>query len=179
MTEIYTGQEYDAEFKIKKRMFTVWLIMLAVYIAVSVFILVSFVILPYGTKNTVFITSNVALSTLFWGYSLLFFSTKFYRLRKYVKMLGYLRTGIKENYNGEFLRFESNIEVKEGVEFYTMISKEWNQRKQEFFERKVLIDNEKSKPDIAEGARIRYVTQGNILIKYKVLGTAVAETNEE
>lgn len=172
MTEIYTGHEYDVEYKVKRRMLAFWLILLAIYIAVSVVILVSFVVLPYGTRNTVFITSNVAISTLFWGYSLLFFSTRFYRVRKYVKMLSYLRTGLKENYSGQFLRFDSEIEVREGVEFYKMITKEWNERKQEYFDRKVLIDNEKQHPEIPEGARVRYVTQGNILIKYKVIKNA-------
>ncbi len=171
MTEIYTGKEYDAEFKVKKRMLTVWLIMLSVYAVICVFVTVSFAVLPYGTSKTVFISINIILSSLFWGYSLLFFSNKFYRLRKYVRMLNYLRTGLKESYGGQFLRFEEEIEVKEGVDFYKMITKEWNERKQEYFERKVLIDNEKPKPDIPEGARIRYVTQGNILIKYKIVST--------
>lgn len=175
MTDLYTGQEYEAEYKIKKKMLIIWYIMLAVYLIISVIILISFTSLPYGTKKTVFIYFDIGLSTLFWGYSLFFFNNKYGRIRKYVKMLGYLDTGLKETYDGQFLRFDNTIEVKEGVEFYKMITKEWNEGKQEYFERKVLIDIEKPKPEIAEGLRIRYITQGNILVRYKILRTA----NEE
>ena len=99
------------------------------------------------------------------------YNSKYNRLRKYVNILGYLRIGLKEQYSGQFLRIDEQIEVKDGVDFYKMITKEWNERKQEYFERKVLIDNEKPKPIIPENARVRYITQGNILIKYKVLNS--------
>lgn len=170
MTKLYTGQEYQKEFKTKKTMLIVWLVMLGVYLGLSLFILFVFIDMPYGTRWEPFIISNIALSTLFWGFTLFFHSTKYFRLKRYVKMLGFLQSGIKESYIGQFLRFDDDIEVKEGVEFYKMITKEWNEKKQEYFERKVLIDREIDKPQIPEGSRVKYVTQGNILIKYAVLG---------
>jgi hypothetical protein len=169
MIEIYTGQEYEAELKVKKRLFSIWLTLFIIYAAICITLAVIFSLLPYGTRKTPFITVNIALSSLFWGFSLLFFNTKYYRLRKYVKMLEYLITGLKDNYSGQFLRYDDTVEVKDGVEFYKMITKEWNQRKQEYFERKVLIDKEKPKPQIPENAYVKYVTQGNILIKYKII----------
>lgn len=86
-------------------------------------------------------------------------------------MLEYLNIGIKENHLGQFVRYDDVIDVKDGVEFYKMILKEWNERKQEYYDRKVLIDNEIIKPAINKGDRLKYVTQGNILLKYKILGS--------
>lgn len=169
MTELYTGNEYNTELGRKKRMITVYLIILLIYIIISTAIIISFAILPYGTKNTVFIVGDIAISTIFWGYSFFFFSNKYNRIRKYVKMLGFIQTGLRETYEGNFLRFDDTLEVKDVVDFYTMITKEWNERKQEFFERKVLIDCEKAKPEISIGSRVRYVTQGNILVTFKIL----------
>lgn len=169
MTEIYSGQEYSEEYKVKKRMLRIWFALLAVYIIISVIIIVSFAILPYGTKKTVFITSDIMLSMLFWGFTFFYFNLKYNRIRKYVKILKHIMTGLKEQNSGEYLRIEDTIEVKEGVDFYKMVIKEWNEKKQEYFERKVLIDSQKPKPNIPDGKRVRYITQGNILIKYKVL----------
>jgi hypothetical protein len=171
MTELYTGEEFKREYAAKKKALTIWLILLGVYLAISAAILIAFCLLPYGTLQTPFIVSDIALSTVFWGLTLFFYSTKYYRLKKYVKMLEYLNIGIKENHLGQFVRYDDVIDVKDGVEFYKMILKEWNERKQEYYDRKVLIDNEIIKPAINKGDRLKYVTQGNILLKYKILGS--------
>ncbi|NLK17413.1 MAG: hypothetical protein GX304_02665 [Clostridiales bacterium] len=181
MTELYTGQEYPQHLKLKKKMLNVWLILLGIYIAASVAILLGLVTMPYytrddvisfGEKKNYFIAADVLLSTLFWGFSLFFFINKYIRLSRYVRMLKYLDIGLKEVYEGEFLRFGDVVEVKDGVEFYKMITKEWNERKQEYYERKVLIDREIEKFDICPGDRVKYVTQGNVLIKYKIVRKA-------
>lgn len=181
MTELYTGQEYPQHLKLKKRMLTMWLILLFVYLAVSAVILVGLVTLPFYTNEDVlsfnakrpyFIVGNIALSTLFWGFSLFFFNNKYIRLSRYVRMLKYINIGLKEVYEGQFLRFDEDREIKDGVEFYKMITKEWSERKQEFFERKVLIDREIKKFDISPGDRVKYVTQGNVLIKYRIMKKA-------
>ena len=44
-----------------------------------------------------------------------------------------------------------------------------NKYKNDFFERKVLVFYEKDFPEIPEGANVRYVTQGNVLISYEIL----------
>lgn len=170
MTELYNGLEFQKEYKTKKTMFIVWLVTLGVYLGICAFVLLIYIDMPYGTRWEPFIISNIALSALFWGATLFFYSTKYSRLKRYVKLLGFVQSGIKENSTGQFLRFDDEIEVKEGVEFYKMITKEWNERKQEYFERKVLVDREIKKPDIPEGSRLKYVTQGNILIKYALIG---------
>ncbi|MDD4003185.1 MAG: hypothetical protein PHE12_03230 [Clostridia bacterium] len=170
MTELYTGEELLRERALKKKMLIIWLIIFGIYLLISAAILTAFCLLPYGTLKTPFIVSDIAISTIFWGLTLYFYSTKYYRLKKYVKMLEYLNIGIKENHLGQFTRYDDVIDVKDGVEFYKMILKEWNERKQEYYDRKVLIDNEIIKPAFNKGDRLKYVTQGNILLKYKIFG---------
>lgn len=175
MTEIYTGSEYKAELTKKKRMFTTWIIILVIYVIICVAVTISFALLPYGTKQTLFIGTNIALSTIFWGATMFMYANKYYRLKKYVRMLGFLHTGIMETYSGWFLRFNEGVEVKDGVEFYYAVFLEWNAAKQEHFERKVLIDREIEKPAFEEKRLTRFTTQGNILVKYMLLNSVISE----
>ena len=84
-------------------------------------------------------------------------------------MLKHLQTGLTEESVGEFLRFEEETESHEGVDYYTMVLSEWYEKKEEFYERKVLIDAEKARPVITKGNVVRYITQGNILLRYEVV----------
>ena len=118
--------------------------------------------MPYKSPDQIIPKAiAMSLSSVFAVISLLLFSTKFRRLRCYVKMLGYLQTGLKEGSVGEFLEFSEKVEVHEGVDFYNFT--------QEYFIRKVLVDNEKPKPELKEGDMVHFITQGNILMEYEVI----------
>ena len=41
--------------------------------------------------------------------------------------------------------------------------------KNDFFERKVLVFDEKPFPELEENQNVKYVTQGNVLISYEIL----------
>ena len=77
--------------------------------------------------------------------------------------------GIKEKYTGNFLEYDETVQVKDGVDFKSLVFIEWNKYKNDFFERKVLVFNEKPFPEIPEKANVNYVTQGNVLIEYEIL----------
>lgn len=176
MTELYNIQELIEEKRRKKRMLTVWLIMLSLFIMITVAVVVSFAVLPYGTSKSVFMLANVVLSVIFGGYTMFLFSMKYGRLRSYVKMLSYLHSGKVDTYSGWFLRFDKTLEVKEGVDYYTMILLEYNPHKNEYYERKVLIDMEKSVEFIPELRLVKYQTQGNVLLRYKLLNSTYKGT---
>ena len=46
---------------------------------------------------------------------------------------------------------------------------EWNKYKNDFFERKVLVFEEKEFPKFNENDNVRYVTQGNVLVSYEII----------
>ena len=97
-----------------------------------------------------------------------FLGIKFKRVNRYYHMFKDVDVGLKEEWTAEFLRFEENIEVKDGVDFKCLIFSEWSEKKQEFFERKVLFDAEKEFPPITAGMKVRFVTQANIMLSYEI-----------
>jgi len=170
MTELYQGDELQKERIAKKKIFRIWLILLGIVLAIDIACVVIHALLPYNSPLAIYpkITA-MGLSCLFGVLSYPFLAVKYRRIRSYVKMLGYLFIGLKEGSVGEFIGFHDTVEVKEGVDFYTMTAYEYNESKQEYFVRKVLIDKEKSKPLVSEGDMVHYITQGNILMSYEII----------
>lgn len=179
MIELYKGDEYEKENAKRKKYLTIFFILLATYIIICIAVVVSFAILPYGTDVKPFQMTNIILSVLFWGFCMFFYMVKHYRLKKYVKMLYYINSSKADTYTGYFLRINPTIEVKDGIEFYTLILLEWNPHKNENFERKVLVDNEIDKPVIEEGRLVKYQTQGNILLRYQPLNAYLSESEKQ
>ena len=86
--------------------------------------------------------------------------------------------GIRETSTGSFLEYDEGLQVKDGVDFKALVFLEWNKYKKDFFERKVLVFYQEEFPEFKEGQNARYVTQGNVLIEYKILEQA-EESNED
>ena len=78
-------------------------------------------------------------------------------------------TGLKETSTGSFFEYDETLQDKDGVDFKSLIFIEWNKFKNDFFERKVLVFNEKPFPEFTEKQNVKYVTQGNVLISYEIL----------
>ena len=70
---------------------------------------------------------------------------------------------------GSFIEYSESIQDKDGVDFKSLVFIEWNKYKNDFFERKVLVFDEREFPQIKEGQNVTYVTQGNVLVSYKIL----------
>ena len=77
--------------------------------------------------------------------------------------------GLKDVSTGSFLRYDESLQEKDGVDFKALVFLEWSKYKKEFFERKVLVFEEKEFPSLTEKTNVRYVTQGNVLINYTIL----------
>jgi hypothetical protein len=45
---------------------------------------------------------------------------------------------------------------------------EWNERKNDYFERKVLVFYDRPFPQIPEKAKLKIITVGNLLLKYEI-----------
>ncbi len=180
MTEIYTGSELSTEKARRKRFLTVWYILLGTVLAIDIGLIVWHALMPYKSPDQIIPRAiAMTLTSLFAVVSLLLFSIKFRRLNCYVRMLRYLDTGLKEGGVGEFIEFSQGVEVKEGVDFYHFDVYEWNEIKQEYFIRKVLVDNEKAKPELREGDMVHFITQGNILMQYEVIPRPADEPTAE
>ncbi|MBQ9710266.1 MAG: hypothetical protein IJV67_06575 [Clostridia bacterium] len=79
-----------------------------------------------------------------------------------------IQTGLKTTGTNAFVRFDSSITVKDGVDCISMVVLQWSEKKQEYFERHVLCDLEKPLPSLNKGDVINYVTHANVLVSYEL-----------
>ena len=80
-----------------------------------------------------------------------------------------MATGLRETTVAGFFEVDNSIQDKDGVDMKALIFLEWNKYKEEYYERKVLIFADQPVPEIPETARVKFVTQGNVLIEYEIV----------
>ena len=85
------------------------------------------------------------------------------------KLIAYLSVGLKQVNESKFLRYE-DYETKDGVDLYILIFSEWNAKKSEYMDRKIMFDKEKPLPEFQGGDIVRYLSQGNLMVAYEVIG---------
>lgn len=142
---------------------------IGIYVAASLAVFFIYLSKPYKHKDIAIIKFiEYAITAIFIIVVYIFYSLKLKRVKVYCKILDYINIGLKEQNYGEFIRFNSSIEVKDGAEFKTIIMSEWNHKLQDYYDRKVLVDREKDFPNFKEGDKVEYLTQGNILIEYQI-----------
>ena len=102
-------------------------------------------------------------------FSYVYLSIAYGRVHRYYKLCDKVFYDRKETYVGEFLRYDESMDQKDGVDCKSLIFKEWNKYKKVYFERKVLVPYEMDFPQIEQNATIRYVVQGNVLVRYEYI----------
>ena len=71
---------------------------------------------------------------------------------------------------GIVMYLDSDNWLKASIEYENNeIEEMWNKYKEEYYERKVLIFADQPVPEIPETARVKFVTQGNVLIEYEIV----------
>ena len=103
------------------------------------------------------------------------FSIKYKRVASYVKMLIDMQMGIKAEGVNTYVRTDSSIIKKDGVDFIGLIVLDWSDKKQEYFERRILLDLEKPIPDFKPGDMVKHVTHANILMAYELASDRIFE----
>ena len=180
MTELYDGSELSRESKKKKLWFTIFWIVTGIVIAVSAALFVYFCMQQYewsGRAGLMWI--QIAIVAVYATVSYGFFSLKYRRQKAYCKMLKNLRDGLKEIDTGEVLGVAAEQKVKEGVDFDAILVLQWNENKQNYFERKILVDCEKDIPPVKERDILHFVTQANMLVSWEVLKRPAGEPTLE
>ncbi len=170
MVKYFHEEELTKAKKQRKFCLIVYFIILGLYVAVSAAIFTWYLLLPYKSSDiTTVKLIEYPLTALFVIFSFIYLGVPFKRVNKYYKLCRNMVGGLKEKYTGNFLEYDETVQVKDGVEFKSLVFIEWNKYKNDFFERKVLVFNEKPFPEIPEKANATYVTQGNVLIEYEIL----------
>lgn len=170
MIEYFDAKELVTVKKQRKITLIVYFIVLGLYVLGSAADFIWYRMLPYQSRTiTTVKIVQYTLSGLFVIFSFLYLGIIYKRVNKYYKVCSHLVNGLRETYTGSFFEYDETVQVKDGVEFKSLVFIEWNKYKNDFFERKVLVFNEKPFPEMEEKANVRYVTQGNVLLKYEIL----------
>ena len=170
MQSVYTDADYSAATKQKNKIFYVFLLGTALYVAFCVAWLVYFISLPYADplqalpKTCVFVSS-----VLYVGLTFPYMSIKYSRSRRYCKMLYYVSEGIKAEECNYFYKFREKSLQKDNIDVVGCVFETWNKKKQEWMEREAYFDPEKPLPDFGMGDLVRYVTQSNFIVQYEVV----------
>jgi hypothetical protein len=176
MVSVYKTEDFERAEASRKAILRGFFISLALVLAVCITIFVFYVLQEYNTplKQPLLIT-NIVISSVYAIVMFFIFSIKYKRVSSYVKMLIDMQMGIKSESVNTYVRTDSSIVKKDGVDFISIIVLEWSEKKQEYFERRILLDLEKPVPDFKTGDVIKHVTHANILIEYELASDTIFE----
>lgn len=170
MTIVYEDKDLVSAYKQKKKLFYIYLAVVVVYLALSIACLVYYVNTPFNAPEQAWPKWIMWISScIFVIFSFIYLSVKYQRVRKYYKLVSYLSVGLKAVNNSYFLRYETP-ELKDNVDYYVLTMSEWSKKKSEYLDRKIYCDKEKPVPQFECGDKVRYLTQGNVIVGYEVVG---------
>ncbi|HIZ03716.1 MAG TPA: hypothetical protein H9727_05465 [Candidatus Borkfalkia avistercoris] len=170
MTIVYDDRDLVSAYKQKKRLFYIYLIVAVVYLALCIGCLIYYVNTPFNSSQQTAPKWIVWVSScLFVIFSYIFLAIKYQRSRKYYKLISYLSVGLKAVNNSYFVRYDTP-DLKDNVDYYVLIMSEWSKKKSEYLDRKIYCDKEKPCPQFKCGDKVRYLTQGNVIVGYEVVG---------
>ena len=170
MTDYFVEQYYlDAKAQ-RKKVLSMYFIILAIYIVASVACSWWYRTLPYMSPTiTTVKVIHYSLTGIMVIFSFIYLGIPYKRVNRYYKLNYNLMTGIRETSTGSFFEYDETLQDKDGVDFKSLVFIEWNKYKNDFFERKVLVFDEMPFPELEEKQNVKYITQGNVLISYEIL----------
>lgn len=180
MIKVYSDEDFNAICEQKRKVLFTFFLVTAIYALIGVACLIYRSSLPYADP-LLWVPEWIAYvaTVLFVVFAFPFMGIKYYRIRKYYKMLYYASEGIKNDEQNYFVCFEKCDLNKDYVDVIACVFMIWNKKKQEWMKRVAYIDSEKDLPDFNRGDLVRYITQGNFIIQYEILARGVMEIKEE
>lgn len=164
----------------RKRVLTIFFVILSVYLAVSIGLFVWYTTLPYQSPTIMTIKIiHYSLTIIMAIFSVIYLGIAFKRVNRFYKLVINLATGIRETSTGSFLDYDENLHDKDGVDCKALVFIEWNKYKNDYFERKVLVFYEFEFPKFTPNANVKYITQGNFLISYEILDNPINDKGEQ
>lgn len=176
MINVYQREDYLNAQKSRKNILKGVFISLGLMLALNLSVFIYYIGLEYNTPlRTPLILVNVISCAIYSVVLYLIFSIKYKRVNCYVNMLKDMQVGLKSEGVNTFVRTDSSLISKNGVDFVSLVVLEWSEKKQEYFERNILFDVEKQLPQLKKGDVIKHVTHANILISYELASNSIFE----
>ena len=176
MIEIYSEQDYYSAKKLRDKFFVIFFSTLAVLLAINITVLIIYTQQEYETPyRAPMLAFNVVTDVIYAIIFYILFAIKYKRLSSYSKLLRDIFTGIKEEGVNTVSKIDSSIKTKDGVDFISLVVLDWNEKKNEFFERYILLDVEKPISELKKGDVVKHKTHGNVLIAYELCSPDIFE----
>ena len=170
MTEYFVQQDLEQAKKLKTKTLINYLLVLGLYVVISAGLLMWYLALPYKSPTIALVKwIHYPLTIVMVLFSAIYLGIKYKRVKRYYLLAFNLINARKETSEGSFLEYSEWLQDKDGVDCKALIFLEWNKYKKDYFERKVLVLYDRPFPEIPEKAKVRYVTQGNVLFSYEIL----------
>ena len=167
----YTEEDVNTVAKQKKKAVIIMLVIIGIYFFISLGLFLWYLTLPYKSSTiTTVKLIEYPITAVFVIIMFIYCGVYYRRIKKRFIYQRNMLSGIKETSVGTFLEYSNEVQDKDGVDFKALIFIEWNKYKKDFFERKVLVFNDRPFPEIKENAKVEYTTQSNVLIEYRILG---------
>ena len=176
MVQIYNEKDYQIVKSQKKNFLKCFIITLAVVLVICIAAFVFFTLQEFNTPYRLpLLIGTIVFSGTYAIIYYILFAVKYKRIKSYYNMLYHIENGIRNENANAFVRIDSSIVTKDGVDFVSLVFLDWSEKKQDYFERYVLYDLEKPLPDFKKGDFIKYVTQGNKMIAYELHSQEIFE----
>ena len=171
MTQYFFEDELLKVKEQRKKVLNLFFVILAIYVLASVGIVIYYTTLPYTKPDTITLVKVIhhVITAIMVIFSLIYLGIVYKRVNDYYKMTVNLKTGLKETSTATFLRYDDDIQNKDGVDCKALIFSEWNKYKKDYYERKVLVFYEKDYPELKENQTVRFITQSNLLVSYEIV----------
>jgi len=172
MINLYEKSDIEIIERKKKKMFNIYLTVLALSVVFCMVFTVFYIMLPYAynseivSKKHLYLFLNCLVCSLVVIFSFIYLGIPYKRVKYYYRMLENFKVGQKIESVSTFLQMDNDIKNKDNVDFRTMMVLEWSDKTQEYMQRNILVDKEKPIPELNNGDIIKYVTHANILLEY-------------
>ena len=169
MTKLYSDADLWDAHRQRSRILGGFYAVTGVYLAAFVALFVYFVMLPYDDPNQDWVIAvECVLTALYIIFLFPYMGISFKRCNAYFKMLKFISVGLKEYSVAPFTGID-DWTTRDGVDVNVALFKVHNYKRDEDMIRQIYVDGEKDFPPIEEGQRVRFISQGNLLIEYEII----------
>lgn len=170
MTEVYNESDFIYAKKMRKLILAIYFIVLALFIGGAVGVLVFYIMQPYATPlRTPLIIAETGITLFALIFSFVYLGIVNKRTKAYYKVMKAIQVSRRERSKCVFKNV-GTPEEKDSVDFNVLVFLHWYDKRKSYFERNVLVDKEKPLPQFKQNEVVEFVTQGNVLISYEVVG---------
>lgn len=179
IVSVYNDQDLLAVYKQKKKLWLIFCIVTAVYLAYCGAWLAYHISLPYNDPMQNLAKAMVFAATALYGVTMFpYMAIKYSRVRKYYKLICTLSSGLKNEEKNYFYCLEEKSLQKDNIDVIGCIFETWNKKKCEWMDREAYFDLEKPLPDFESGDYVQYITQSNFIVQYHILQKQALEFEE-